>query len=353
MTSIVVVEDEFITATDIEHQLKDMGYTVPAIVDNGEDAIRKAGELAPDLFLMDITLVGEMTGIEAAGRIRDLYHIPVIFLTAHSEHAMVERALSSNPFGYIVKPFDPPNLRAGIEMALYKHGMEEKLLESERTIRSLLNAVPDALLLLDGNRRVVTLNEPMTRVLGASRIGAPIDEPAGGGDDWIPRNEIATLYETGIPASCETRVRDHWYEISLFPMKDEAGRISRVAIQSHDITDYKRLEEEMKREGVTRIEKNMEQFMILNDRIRNPLQAIRGYLELGGEGPYRARIEEQVEIIDRLVDQLDRGWVESEKVRSFLIRHYRHGLQGREEGIAEGAGRGAGPVSRLAGRGGP
>lgn len=85
---------------------------------------------------------------------------------------------------------------------------------------------------------------------------------------------------------------------------------------------------------MARIEKNMEQFMILNDRIRNPLQAIRGYLELAGENPYRHRIEEQVEIIDRLVDQLDQGWVESEKVRLFLLRHYRHGLQGREDGEA-------------------
>ena len=334
MTGILVVEDEFITATDIEHLLKEMGYSVPAIVDNGVEAIAKAMELSPDLVLMDITLIGEMNGIEAAARIRDLCRIPVIFLTAHSEQTMVGQALASNPYGYIVKPFDPPNLRAGIEMALYKHRMEERLRESERTIRSLLNAVPDALLLLDGESRIVALNEPMARVLGGDRVGHPVDEAAGAGRAQVPAEEIARAYETGLPASTEIRAGDRWYEISLFPMKDEAGRISRVAVQSHEITDFKLLEEEMKREGVARIEKNMEQFMILNDRIRNPLQAIRGYLELAGENPYRHRIEEQVEIIDRLVDQLDRGWVESEKVRLFLLRHYRHGLQGREDGEA-------------------
>jgi two-component system, response regulator PdtaR len=123
MTRILVVEDEFITAADITHTLGEMGFTVLPAVDNGREAIEKAGELAPDLILMDINLIGDMTGIEAAGRIRDLYRIPIVFLTAHSEHSTVERSFSSNPSGYIIKPFDPSDLRVNIEMALFKHGM--------------------------------------------------------------------------------------------------------------------------------------------------------------------------------------------------------------------------------------
>jgi CheY-like chemotaxis protein len=329
MTRILVVEDEFITAADITHTLGEMGFTVLAAVDNGREAIERAGELSPDLILMDITLAGEMTGIEAAARIRDLYRIPIIFLTAHSEHSMVEQSLSSNPFGYIIKPFDPSDLRVNIEMALYKHGMEEKLRESERTIRSLLDAVPDALLLLDGETRVVALNEPMARVLGGDRVGEPVDVQGRDGRVRIPLRELERVYVTGLPSSCEEEAVGRWYEISLFPMKDENGQISRVAIQTHDVTDFKYIEEAMKREGISRIERNMEQFMILNDRIRNPLQVIRSCLELGGETTYRGRIEDQVRIIDSLVDQLDRGWVESEKVRMFLMRHYRHATHGR------------------------
>jgi hypothetical protein len=324
VTRILVVEDEFITATDITHTLGQMGFTVPAVVDNGKEAIAKAGELSPDLILMDITLSGEMTGIEAAGRIRELYHIPILFLTAHSEHTMVEQSLSSNPFGYIIKPFDPSDLRVNIEMALARHGMEEKLRESEQTIRSLLNAVPDALLLLDGEKRVIALNEPMAGILGGNRIGEPVGDQAGGTGVHIPARELELVYRTGLPFSCEEEVKGRWFEISLFPMKDENGQIIRVAIQSHDVTDLKFIEEAMKQEGISRIERNIEQFMILNDRIRNPLQVIRSCLELGGETPFRSRIEEQVGIIDRLVDQLDGGWVESEKVRTFLMRHYRH-----------------------------
>jgi len=125
--TILVVEDELITGADLQNNLKGMGYDVPVVVDTGENAITKAGELHPDLVLMDITLIGEMTGIEAAAQIRDRYGIPVVFLTAHSDDPTFEKALHSEPFGYIIKPIEPLNLRISIEMALYKHALDKKL----------------------------------------------------------------------------------------------------------------------------------------------------------------------------------------------------------------------------------
>ena len=125
--TILVVEDEFITGADLQNNLRNMGYDVPGVVDTGEGAIKKAGELHPDLVLMDITLIGTMTGIEAAAQIRDRYGIPVIFLTAHSDDPTFEKALQSEPFGYIIKPIEPLNLRTGIGMALYKHALDKKL----------------------------------------------------------------------------------------------------------------------------------------------------------------------------------------------------------------------------------
>lgn len=324
MTRILVVEDEFITATDLANTLGEMGFSVVATLDTGEEAVARAGELAPDLVLMDITLAGKMTGIEAATRIRDRYRIPTIFLTAHSEHSMVESSLTSNPFGYIIKPFDPSDLRVNIGMALYRHGMEEQLRETGETIRSLLEAIPDALLLLDRDQRVVALNGPMARILGGDHIGDLVGDLGTGGGVQVPPRELGIVYGTGHPSSCEQETGGRSSEISLFPIMDGNGQISRVAVQIHDVTDLRYIEAALKREGISRIERNMEQFMILNDRIRNPLQAIRGYLELAGDTPYRDKIEEQVRIIDSLVDQLDRGWVESEKVRAFLMRHYRH-----------------------------
>src|ERR1043165_2125327 len=89
-TNILIVEDESIVAKDIQHSLKKLGYTVVGMCSTGEDAIKAAEETKPDLVLMDIMLKGDMSGIEAAGKIREKFNIPIIYLTAYAD----ERTLS-------------------------------------------------------------------------------------------------------------------------------------------------------------------------------------------------------------------------------------------------------------------
>jgi 5,10-methylenetetrahydrofolate reductase len=110
----------------------------------------------------------------------------------------------------------------------------------------------------------------------------------------------------------------------MYPVIDNRGIVDMVAIQSYDITEWKHFEEKLEKEGISQIERNMEQFQILNDQIRNPLQVIMGYVSLGN-CQFKSNIEEQIQIIDSIVTRLDSGWLESEKVRSFLFRHYQHG----------------------------
>ncbi len=156
---ILVVEDEFITASDIQATLNGMGFEVPAIVDTGEDAVKMAGELRPDAILMDISLKGKMNGIEAASIIKDRYGIPVIYLTGQSDDATINKALEAEPFGYIIKPFEEKTLKATIGMALYKHAIDESLRESEHLVRSLINANPEPMFILDAKTKVLVINE--------------------------------------------------------------------------------------------------------------------------------------------------------------------------------------------------
>mgnify|MGYP002344548872 CR=1 FL=1 len=137
-TSIMLVEDEIIVAADVKNRLENMGYAVLGIFDTGEEAIQKAGELKPDLVLMDIVLKGEMDGIDAAQKIRELFDIPLIYLTAYSDEKTLERAKVTEPFGYVLKPFEDREIQSAIEMALYKHQMEKKLKESEEKYRKLV-----------------------------------------------------------------------------------------------------------------------------------------------------------------------------------------------------------------------
>lgn len=114
---ILVVEDEAITAMGLQNTLKSWKY-LPFISTSGEEAIRKAIQIKPDLILMDIMLKGRMDGIEAIQQIKDHLDIPVIYLTAHSSNKVLERAKTTKPHAYLIKPFDERELQINIETAL-------------------------------------------------------------------------------------------------------------------------------------------------------------------------------------------------------------------------------------------
>ena len=132
---IIIVEDESITAFDLQVRLEGMGYTVPAIASTGDDAIRTAEAHQPDLMLMDIRIRGERDGIEVAQEIRERFDIPIIYLTAFADDATIDRARHTEPFGYLLKPFQEQELYSSVEMALYKHKAERKLRENERRLQ--------------------------------------------------------------------------------------------------------------------------------------------------------------------------------------------------------------------------
>lgn len=138
---ILIVEDESIVAKNIQNRLESMGYSVPAIASNGKEAMQKAMELTPDLLLMDINLKGDIDGIEAAKRINNKLDIPVVYLTAYADDATINRAKNTEPFGYLTKPFDVRELRATIEMALYKHTAIVELKSREQLLSHLLENV--------------------------------------------------------------------------------------------------------------------------------------------------------------------------------------------------------------------
>lgn len=137
---ILIVEDEKIIAFDIKYCLERSGYIVPAIVSYGEQATEKAVELKPDLVLMDIMLKGNMNGTEAAEQITKILNIPVIYLTAYSDENTLKNAKFSQPFAYILKPFDENQLVATIEIVLNKYNQElaiRQALEKEKELREL------------------------------------------------------------------------------------------------------------------------------------------------------------------------------------------------------------------------
>lgn len=158
--TILVVEDEGIVAQEIKSRLEKSGYTVCAVAHDGRTAIAHAEAMQPDLILMDIRLKGEMDGIEAAGRIRDRLNLPVVYLTAYTDPATLERAKVMEPFGYVVKPFETRSLIVSIEIALHRH-----LSESERIYREKLQAVLET-----AGAICHELNQPMMAISGHTEL---------------------------------------------------------------------------------------------------------------------------------------------------------------------------------------
>ena len=134
---ILIVEDEWVTAEDIRQTVEGMGYEVVAAVASGEQAIEKVQKEGADLVLMDIILQGDMDGIAAGSRIYSEMGIPVVYLTAHADEATLQRAKSTGPFGYILKPFNERDLRAGIEIALEKSRSERSLAHINSVLRAI------------------------------------------------------------------------------------------------------------------------------------------------------------------------------------------------------------------------
>lgn len=123
---IVVVEDEQIVSKDIQVRLKKFGYEIAGAAASGEDAIELVGDTRPDLVMMDVMLKGHMLGTEAADIIRKKYDVPVIYLTAYADESTLNQAKITEPYGYVLKPFDERELKTTIEMALYKHRAEKE-----------------------------------------------------------------------------------------------------------------------------------------------------------------------------------------------------------------------------------
>lgn len=163
---ILVVENERIVAEDIKIRLQKHGYNVPGIVNSGQESIKKTEELNPDMVLMDIVLEGEMDGIDAALIIQSRLDIPVVYLTAYSDEKTLRRAKITEPYGYLVKPFEDKDLYTTIEIALYRHEVGKLLKESEERYRALFDRSLSCVYVHDFEGNFLDANAAALNLLG-------------------------------------------------------------------------------------------------------------------------------------------------------------------------------------------
>ena len=123
------MEDEGISAIEIQESLESLGYQVPSTAKTGNEAIQIAFDIKPDLVLMDITLKGEMDGIDAATIIKSFMDVPLIYLTALDDTETFNRMIETNASAYLIKPIEEAELRNNVQLALKNHQARQKELD--------------------------------------------------------------------------------------------------------------------------------------------------------------------------------------------------------------------------------
>ena len=310
---ILIVEDETIVAADLKHKLTHLGYHVIGTTGRGEDAVRMVSTERPALVLMDIVLAGEMDGIEAADRIRQIHNAPIVFLTAHSDTETLSRAKATGPFGYLLKPFSERELETHIEMALYRYRIEERLREKEERLRLAIDATKMAL--WDWN---VESGQATWAGHYGELFGQNPDAIQDTYDAFLAlvyeedreqvRIAMQRALEDGAPYASEFRVRwpdqsIHWLQWWGEVFRDEQKRPIRMIGLLQDITRSREMEEALR--GLTcelelRVADRTEELV----RSQSRLRALSNELNLTGQ---RERRRLATELHDYLAQLLVLG----------------------------------------------
>jgi len=258
-TKILVVEDESIVARDIGNMLLGLGYEVAGVVPSGEEAVELARRTRPHLVLVDIMLQGEKNGIEAADQIYTGYNIPVVYLTAYADQTTLQRAKKTEPFGYLLKPFEERELQTTIEVALYKYTMERKLKNREHWLTTLLQSVGDGVMATDNRGRIQFMNPFAEDLSGWSQkaaLGKPLNDVLQVLNERtkkplkIPVEKILQGDKFRLASEVILRSKEGtqtFVHQNAAPIREDSGDISGIVLAFTDITRSKLAEEELRK----------------------------------------------------------------------------------------------------------
>jgi diguanylate cyclase (GGDEF)-like protein/PAS domain S-box-containing protein len=254
---ILVVEDERLVAKHIENMVRGLGYEVAGVAATGEDAVRTALGTLPDLVLMDIMLRGDMDGIAASEQIWDKAAIPVVYLTAYADEATLERAKVTDPFGYLLKPFEERELYTAIEMALYKHKTDRDLKERERWLSTILTSIGDGVVSTDRDGRVTFINSVAEALIGRRKegcLGRDLGEVLALVGEKTGRRVLVSARKTSAKRGrlpdgqglLLLRGEDKLpVEVGAALIRDEKDQVDGMVLVFRDVTQRKRQEERL------------------------------------------------------------------------------------------------------------
>jgi PAS domain S-box-containing protein len=281
--NLLIVEDEGVTALEIQNKVEEWGYSVVGVLSSGEEAITVALDKRPDLILMDVVLKEKVNGIEAANIIKNSYDVPIIYLTAYDDEKTIEEAKITFPQAYLLKPFNDQELKLTIEIALYKHQMETRLKRSEETYRTLAENAKDIIFIISLEDRVDYVNKFAANILGFE----PEDIVGKLRQNLFPmdisekqRKSIDKAIETQSPVRSEIKMSlpkgEMWLDTKIIPLKDKNDKIFAVMGISRDVTSQKNTEAALR----SSLDEKVVLLKEIHHRVKNNMQIISSLINL-------------------------------------------------------------------------
>lgn len=279
---ILIVEDEKIVALDLKRILLKLGYEVIGSVNSGKEAINSAQRLKPDSILMDITLVDDIDGIEAASQIRKFSNIPIIFLTGNSDPVTLESAKLTEPFAYLFKPFNERQIKITMELAISKNLLEKKLIENVQWLNTTLKSVGDGIIATDFTGKIKFINTVAEKITGWKQEEA-VEKDLN--DVFVLKNQY-TREKIENPVFKVFRERriigiendnilisKNGSEINIdnsaYPIYDTEGKISGAVLTFHDISEIYRAQKNLQiKEEINRsiIESSLDALVMIDEQ---------------------------------------------------------------------------------------
>ncbi|HVJ44631.1 MAG TPA: ATP-binding protein [Dongiaceae bacterium] len=289
---VLVVEDERIVALHLKQQLTKLGYAVIAVVASGEQALQFLRQAHPDVVLMDINIEGEIDGIQTAAMISAEDFTPVIYLTAYSEEATLQRAAATNAYGYLLKPFSERELHATLQMAIAHSATNRLNRQREQQLRDFAELSSDWFWELDDKLRfnwVSCQPELRARMGGVLTVGRPwqdmmLDEATDIAveahlKDLEQRrsfHDFRFVHQTGDDGPCHLIVNG-------IPIYDADGSFTGYRGTGRDITQQMLFLDELrmaKEEAETSSRAKSDFVANMSHEFRTPLNAILGFSQI-------------------------------------------------------------------------
>jgi PAS domain S-box-containing protein/putative nucleotidyltransferase with HDIG domain len=280
---ILIVEDENLVARDLLNMVRTLGYEVTDVVQTGEAALKSINQKPPDLALMDIVLKGNADGISVASVLWEEYSIPVVYITSFADDLTFERAKLTEPFGYLLKPFEERELELTIETALYKARMQVLLKEKEQWLSTILRSIGDGIIVINREKRISFIN-PVAEKITGWRDREAIGQPLG---QVFKLKEISSSKQTKAFSEIHENIllskegREIPVEQTVTPLPEEKGKGAGKVIVFRDISSRKKVEKELQ-----------ESWARLHRTLEGTIQAISSTIEM--RDPYTAGHQRRV-----------------------------------------------------------